>query len=130
MKTFSFFLITLLLASETLSFRIKNQDTAFLKLQDGPAAPAASTPDPLNWYKVTDQVNPPSGRRGHSSIVSGDNLYIFGGCYLDQSCYNEFWEYNIPYETFSSFHILDLKLGLWFPDPALFLPPEKVTLLL
>ncbi len=38
----------------------------------------------------------PSARTGHSSFISGDSLYIFGGSLKDGTLLNDLWKFNIP----------------------------------
>lgn len=51
--------------------------------------------DPTTWYPIDGVSNAPTARQGHSSVVYGDKIVIFGGCYLKEKCYNDLLAYDI-----------------------------------
>lgn len=53
-----------------------------------------SSIEPLLWTKVEGVTNAPQARRGHSAVISGDLVIIFGGCYLDEKCFDDLLYYN------------------------------------
>jgi Galactose oxidase, central domain len=71
----------------------------------------SQTNEILTWYKTSDMVNVPDGRRGHSAVISGDNILIFGGCYLDQECFSDLLNYNTMY-VYWLYRILERENGL------------------
>lgn len=51
--------------------------------------------DPLTWYKLDGISNAPTSRQGHSSVVVGDKIIVFGGCHLKEKCFNDLLAYDI-----------------------------------
>mmetsp|Transcript_31897 Transcript_31897/g.54943 ORF Transcript_31897/g.54943 Transcript_31897/m.54943 type:complete len:677 (-) Transcript_31897:153-2183(-) len=43
------------------------------------------------WQTVEISTDPPDRRAGHSVITYGDTLVMFGGCYLDTTCYKDLY---------------------------------------
>lgn len=54
-----------------------------------------STGPELEWT-VLDELGPdgPTKRQGHTITVINDKLLVFGGCFLDVTCYNDLFEYD------------------------------------
>ena len=47
------------------------------------------------WAKIAAGQTAPSKREGHSMVVSGDVLYVFGGKDPSENkYYQDFWSYN------------------------------------
>ena len=59
----------------------------------GPDAPVAKTTDAREWMAVPVAGTPPPPRYGHSAVVEGDSMYVFGG---ERSSYsfNDVWAFN------------------------------------
>ena len=59
----------------------------------GPDAPVAKTTDAREWMAVPVAGTPPPPRYGHSTVVEGDSMYVFGG---ERSSYsfNDVWAFN------------------------------------
>lgn len=69
----------------------------------------------------------PSPRGGHTSVVIGDSMYVFGGCYLDTRCYNEVYAYNVMWVI----RLTSVKIPgnrLQFQPKLYFQNREKATL--
>jgi Galactose oxidase, central domain len=54
----------------------------------------------LEWIPILAQGDTPTKRRGHSIISIDEMLIVFGGCYLDEKCFNDV-------------HIFELKSNTW-----------------
>jgi hypothetical protein len=60
---------------------------------------------PFVWTPFTVQQTGPSARRGHSAVLADTYMIIFGGCYMESTCYNDV-------------HFLDLRTQSWIAFPA------------
>uniref|UniRef100_M4B3V7 Attractin/MKLN-like beta-propeller domain-containing protein n=1 Tax=Hyaloperonospora arabidopsidis (strain Emoy2) TaxID=559515 RepID=M4B3V7_HYAAE len=49
---------------------------------------------PSNWTKISTSGHRPPMRSGHSSLVVGDVMYVFGG-YNDGNCHNDIYAFNL-----------------------------------
>ncbi|KAF1794488.1 Kelch-type beta propeller [Phytophthora cactorum] len=49
---------------------------------------------PSNWTKISTSGHRPPVRSGHSSLVVGDMMYVFGG-YNDGNCHNDIYAFDL-----------------------------------
>lgn len=54
------------------------------------------------WEQVRIESKLPSSRSGHSLTNYNGTLYLFGGCDLDGTCYNDVQEYSVSSKLWSS----------------------------
>lgn len=67
----------------------------------------------LNWEDVKPTNNfYPTKREGHSTTVvvtDSPKLYVFGGCYLDISCYNDLYVYDVSSQSWAESSTLQVS---------------------
>ena len=63
------------------------------------------------WSKIEIQGEIPSPRSGHSCLIQGNNLYIFGGKIANIFEVNEFWKFDIKTNRFTLIHDTLLEMG-------------------
>ena len=59
----------------------------------------------LEWSPILAKGDTPIKRRGHSIVSIDEMLIVFGGCYLDEKCFNDL-------------HIFDIKSNEWREEKA------------
>ena len=64
------------------------------------------TYQPFVMTKYYTKLNPPSPRRGHTTLIADTFLLIFGGCFQEFKCYNDLY-------------FLDLRSHKWIEVPTL-----------
>ena len=64
------------------------------------------TYQPFVMTKFFTKFNPPSQRRGHTTLIADTFLLIFGGCYQEFKCFNDLY-------------FLDLRSHKWIEVPTL-----------
>jgi len=65
-----------------------------------PSPASTSSGTTSQWTAISYLNAAPEQRRGHSSIAMGNQLWIFGGCYLDQKCFNDFHSFDTEFISF------------------------------
>ena len=63
------------------------------------------------WNKIEIQGEIPNPRSGHSCLIQGDNLFIFGGKVANIFEVNEFWKFDIKSNRFTLIHDTLLEMG-------------------
>lgn len=83
-------IVAILLLLNLLFISTNGLRMTFQETLDEPTAPSArSNEADLKWALLEILNDPPEKRRGHTTIVLGSELLVFGGCYLDQKCFND-----------------------------------------
>jgi hypothetical protein len=79
-----------------------NNTIAFIQnsLSDGESTP--QTFEPFIWTELKVKNASPAIRRGHSSVLADTFMVMFGGCYMESTCYNDV-------------HFLDILSNVWIP---------------
>jgi hypothetical protein len=83
----------------------KNSTISFIQssLTDSNSDPQVF--EPFVWTELETKSFAPEMRRGHSSVIADNFMVIFGGCYMESTCYDD-----VIY--------LDLSTNTWIPIPT------------
>jgi N-acetylneuraminic acid mutarotase len=57
------------------------------------------------WELIVSKEKVPTPRAGHSALLRGDTMVIFGGCDQDNEKLNDIWVYNIKASTWQEIHV-------------------------
>ena len=90
--------LVLLLPSNSIRLNAQNH---LAQQDDIESSGSTSSEDEVTpkWTKATFLTDPPDERRGHTSIVLGNELLMFGGCYLDQKCFNDLHSFDTMFTS-------------------------------
>jgi hypothetical protein len=58
--------------------------------------------EPFIWTQLNINNEGPSIRRGHSTIIADNFIVVFGGCYMESTCYNDVYYLDLLADTWIS----------------------------
>jgi hypothetical protein len=53
------------------------------------------------WWSLTVEGAQPAPRRGHSAVVFGDSMFVFGGCGANSEVYHDLWRFSLTSLTWT-----------------------------